>query len=531
MSKSYILNENSKKSNSPSHLKHILLDHQRAMLYRCITIENVIKKYKFPFGIMSDPAGSGKTLVALSLMVVEKKLNGFTNNIIIVPENILEQWITEIDRFTDLSYTVIQTKEDTEDIYTDIKDSDGDVIEIEEDLILMTSTVALNFFETIKHATSFPIHRIIIDEVDTLNEKKFKLPESIDCAIIWLISASVRELEDNEHKEYLGHTINVKDMDNVRCECDRDFLFKSIQIPTTNYIEYVCDSIIEELNLTDILNTHFPKVLKDINHLLFTTTKSIETNTVAKDEIEVVFNLLSNIRYNIKNMKIELDIINNNIRGGFNTPRYKRLKGEKEKIEKELDRNLNLLYDFKDLLANNSFRCFNCIKKVKQGKVCPECKVLFCSNCNLETCCVCNSVLETNEADYMEEVENNKQTIIKSIIGDLKGKKTLLYANTMGQFKILEKLLGDELNVKKFTSGNIKDMNKDLEDFKHTGEVLLVCRDYVFFGLNLEYVDFIIITHNVNEDVLRQIVGRGERYGRTTPLQVIKITNKNENIL
>ena len=109
-----------------------LLLHQKTALYEMVTLETKSthveycnKTIKSNVGYISDQPGSGKSLMILSLIASDHKINGFWNshlnalytmeglyldtNIIIVPPNILNQWKYYIANQTTFTYQVIDS--------------------------------------------------------------------------------------------------------------------------------------------------------------------------------------------------------------------------------------------------------------------------------------------------------------------------------------------------------------------------------------------------------------------------------------
>ena len=92
-----------------------LWSHQKKMVYRCLQIETMFNQLEqqrkgqrnpmaedIPetFGIMADKPGTGKTFVAVSLILSDLKNSKNQCNLIVVPQNIYTQWITSIERFS-----------------------------------------------------------------------------------------------------------------------------------------------------------------------------------------------------------------------------------------------------------------------------------------------------------------------------------------------------------------------------------------------------------------------------------------------
>jgi len=87
-----LLDTNSTRSLQPANAKIRLKPHQLAMLQRCKDIELLNKGY----GIMADKPGAGKTFVMLSLVLNDQQKE---LSIVVVPNNIYNQWIESIKSF------------------------------------------------------------------------------------------------------------------------------------------------------------------------------------------------------------------------------------------------------------------------------------------------------------------------------------------------------------------------------------------------------------------------------------------------
>jgi superfamily II DNA or RNA helicase len=84
-----------------------LWSHQKKMVYRCLQIESSFNQLDYlrkqkrnpmvedipeTFGIMADKPGTGKTYVAVSLILSDLKRSQNQCNLIVVPQNIYTQW-------------------------------------------------------------------------------------------------------------------------------------------------------------------------------------------------------------------------------------------------------------------------------------------------------------------------------------------------------------------------------------------------------------------------------------------------------
>ena len=59
-------------------------------------------------------------------------------------------------------------------------------------------------------------------------------------------------------------------------------------------------------------------------------------------------------------------------------------------------------------------------------------------------------------------------------------------------------------------------------------QILLLTTQYSASGINLENTSDIVLYHSMSEDKTKQIIGRGQRPGRTNQLHVWKLHYENE---
>ena len=79
------------------------------------------------------------------------------------------------------------------------------------------------------------------------------------------------------------------------------------------------------------------------------------------------------------------------------------------------------------------------------------------------------------------------------------------------------------------TSNTIQSTVNEYKNSNSKLSVLLLNARYYGSGLNLENTDDIVIFHRMNPDLEKQVIGRAQRMGRTTQLNIWKLLNHNEN--
>lgn len=110
------INHYSESIDHPDDLTIILKKHQLQIINKCIHIE---KEDLCHYGILCDKPGAGKTFAILGLIFASQK----KNNLIVIPQNLLNQWIHSIHQFSDglLTYKKIVSYEDILNFYDDKK--------------------------------------------------------------------------------------------------------------------------------------------------------------------------------------------------------------------------------------------------------------------------------------------------------------------------------------------------------------------------------------------------------------------------
>jgi hypothetical protein len=178
-----IIDKTSEKIEQPPKINIFLKDHQLAMVYKCQKIE----KYKMlKMGIMNDKPGTGKTYVILTLIYLSKK----KGNIIVVPQNIINQWISSIDNFssgsTKLNYKCFTNYEDIMQLYT------SSLLLYEYD-ILITTSLYYNVISTTMNSNFQFIERIFF----LLNLCTNVGSMMYNCSVEDILSAQIRNLLKN----------------------------------------------------------------------------------------------------------------------------------------------------------------------------------------------------------------------------------------------------------------------------------------------------------------------------------------------
>ena len=78
--------------------------------------------------------------------------------------------------------------------------------------------------------------------------------------------------------------------------------------------------------------------------------------------------------------------------------------------------------------------------------------------------------------------------------------------------------------------GNISDIDKSVNDYKYGDAKILLSNSTLFgCGMNFENSTDIIFVHKMNEDMEKQVIGRAQRMGRKSALNIIYLHYENES--
>lgn len=507
--KTWELNEKSEYIGQPNELKLELRHHQLCMLYKCLDIEKNAHSTKFPYGIMSDKAGAGKTGVMISLILCDKLLNGETLNLIVVPQNIHTQWMNEFEKFVGDSIKVKSFID-----YSDISMLyyDNDVL-IEND-VLVTTLAYYEMIISISNQVGININRIIFDEIDTLYdviqsiESKNKIYEAIkknkkegDNDVIkdiknvgyknnntWFISASFNNSISDEGFKYNDILISLDEISKIMCKCEDSFVDKSnFELLPPEKIIYYCD---------DITDLYFDYLSIDqldyLNSLSFQSIYNIN-NKKGKDSIEC--------------LKIIID--------DYYT-RYNQIINSKKSIESKINKSGDIKKQYETLSKEEKF-----YKKILEYFHKSKCE----KDCSDYYNCIIN---EIDKLDITNTKINKLNEILSNI--DKTKDKFLIFSDFSGSFNIVSKLLEEKnIKYKEIDGGNIKSINDSVESYKNRDtNVLMIDSLKQGCGMNLENTTHLIFLHKTSEILYNQIIGRAQRPIRDSRLNIYILLNKNE---
>ena len=557
------LNENSKTVKQPKQFVGELRQHQLAMFYRALSIEK--QQSEFAFGFLADRAGTGKTPVVISLMLADLQV-GYTDRqtLIVCPQNIMKQWISEIDRFSGGVLTVRELN------YNDVSDitSTGSLVTLRGYNVLM---ITQTFFETMTASLSSngsTIYRIVYDEIDTMDkdismfkEKKDMIkerreslikqnqnkdihildreridfvPPMIDRGLInritWFVSASIYNMIDPKTGFFfLGKQIPNSELQNLFVKCHNYFIDDNLPpMEDEEEVVYRCDCVADAFS-----NFLSVDQLDAMNSLSYDEVKLTSRRRVPNTDLELMTML-------VKQYYTEMDEI-------VDVISECEKKMEKMNIREDDTRHPIMVtiikkekkFDFNKKVVSGLHTISHRIntEHVSGGSRNGDTE----HNCQDEQECTIKAL----EVLYNSTVANSKLSVLREILKEIKRDtpipKILIFSDFQGSFKHIPRILDEsdiKLDYEDMCKGSPEGIAKAVSLYKGDLVVVPPRNVNVLFihsrldgcGLNLENTTHLIFLHRTDDRLRDQILGRAQRQGRVGVLKVISLYNENEDI-
>lgn len=585
----YELNEEDRMFTKQINCNIKLKNHQLTLLNACIEHENNglkieddnerFSNVRTNLGIIADKVGSGKSFVILSILlcnlrpqvsynytytygnnhllfetkpiVYEKELD---TNIIVCSYGLIKQWEHYIKTFSEnFSYTLINTTATLEKYKLSHEANEYQII-----------LVSANFYKNIASffiEKLYKVNRIFFDEVDTVCIPTAK---QIDARFYWLVSASYKNILYPYPKWHYDYSKSYMISSGIhgnafiknifaqfyRCLNDDEqkclskiilknsdtYVDKSYELPDIIKHTFICKTPIE----FHILNGITPiNILRSIHAGdMDTAIQYLNQGNVNKEE-HIITIVKQDTENKIQNSKIKLESTKNMIFGNEETKANKVALLEKEVMELE-DKLILLCKRISD-----SHLCTICYEPHKNKSITKCCKNSFCLECiciwlkNKQICPFCKKYLNVNDLyvvndNIIQPTEQlNKFEKLEILIHEILTKpnrKILIFSNYDITFQNISQIL-DKSNLSYDYLKGIG-INNIIHKYKTTttSKILLVNTKAYGSGLNLENTTDIIMFHKFDSQIEKQIIGRAQRPGRTTPLSLWYLLHTNEQV-
>ena len=599
------LDDSHPKCENVSELKIALMNHQKTSIYHAEMIErnegiridfkepeysafysrdeDIEQKRNiyFNFGIIACKVGSGKSFVALAIIIRNpllnfnrmvsshynsncfsfKKINTInytvSTNIILVPHNLFHQWQEYLTKTTSLDVIYISSK-----VTFDKFALTASIAEKFEELTinkvyLISAKQWNNFAEVWNTNIKKKVSRIFVDEVHSIN-----LPNSIRIKtnFLWFITSSVNDISNHRNYGFIRDTIDNYNILNgqminfIKIKNRDDYIDSSLQLlPSRERIVKCRSSII--LNIFEgIINQEVKDMLlaEDIqgvvNYLGITSINN-------QDIVNVI---CSNMEKDLENAKLmyrakeQMHYVNEQAKTeALQKAQEKitsiegKINGVKQRIiESNIDPIMFMEIENPVITAccNNKFDLESITNyydfQLKQtgrsiGINCP----------------LCRKPLDLKKLMYIGESKGGKteggvpatswvteehtkiENLEKILCNEIsKDKRILIFSEHEGNFDCYVKAFAKSgRNNLSAVKGSISHITSLLGKFNN-GEIpnLFLNAKYCGSGLNLEKTDVVIIMHKMTQDNIKQVIGRAQRIGRQGQLEVFFFYADNE---
>lgn len=545
------LNELDNSIPQPEMLGIELMEHQKKSIYEMIKLEKNgvvnIKNVMFydndnndlivntRIGILGDMVGTGKSLMIVSLCLMNKyvenreiyyssdkyvniiqsteKYEKKPNNLVIVPDNLVKQWEDFFKLANGLETITFKKNENTENC----------------DIIIIPITKLCIF---LKQYENIIWNRVIIDEAD-----RIKLNNNLIANFIWLVTGTPSGIALSKSKyikNFFGNNINWL-TDGLTIKNNNEYAISSMKLPVLNRIIITCKTPPEVNILQDIIPKSIIQMINAGN-----SDEAIKTLNCQVDTKDNIFKTIKKaIENNIYNKQLEIESEKKKKYGNVQYDNsLKKINQLNKSIEKLESRLKSIQTKIKD---SDEDICPICMGEIEKDPVILNCcGSMFCLECftctsaNKTTCPYCIRKISSKSMHIIgkksKKIQKHnlmfKNDALIDIIEKSKG-GVLFFANFENTFSKIKELMKN--NNIKYDILKEKSVDKIIDNF-NKGKIKVLMMNALNFGagLNLQKANNVIIYHRFTSEMEEQVIGRAQRIGRTTNLNVYYLIHNNE---
>ena len=545
------LNELDNSIPQPEMLGIELMEHQKKSIYEMIKLEKNgvvnIKNVMFydndnndlivntRIGILGDMVGTGKSLMIVSLCLMNKyvenreiyyssdkyvniiqsteKYEKKPNNLVIVPDNLVKQWEDFFKLANGLETITFKKNENIENC----------------DIIIIPITKLCIF---LKQYENIIWNRVIIDEAD-----RIKLNNNLIANFIWLVTGTPSGIALSKSKyikNFFGNNINWL-TDGLTIKNNNEYAISSMKLPVLNRIIITCKTPPEVNILQDIIPKSIIQMINAGN-----SDEAIKTLNCQVDTKDNIFKTIKKaIENNIYNKQLEIESEKKKKYGNVQYDNsLKKINQLNKSIEKLESRLKSIQTKIKD---SDEDICPICMGEIEKDPVILNCcGSMFCLECftctsaNKTTCPYCIRKISSKSMHIIgkksKKIQKHnlmfKNDALIDIIEKSKG-GVLFFANFENTFSKIKELMKN--NNIKYDILKEKSVDKIIDNF-NKGKIKVLMMNALNFGagLNLQKANNVIIYHRFTSEMEEQVIGRAQRIGRTTNLNVYYLIHNNE---
>jgi SNF2 family DNA or RNA helicase len=544
-------------------LKAPLFPHQKTSVYHMEYWEKNKKPYRQTFNnisvksniaILGDKPGYGKTrsviaLIANDKMEFSKKYvykqymeigaegsyvtfreetkKGFNCSLILASNSIIKNWEEELIN-TDLKFKILKTNKEI----NEVKPKNYDVL-------LVTDKMYNNLMD--KYPDSeYAWKRFVFDEAASIYIPSMR---SICAKFSWFVTATfpnIRAMIRGGRKCHymkqvfwnmsptLFYTLLVKNSDL--------YTTKSFTMPTNKIIIHKC--------ATSKLITFISQIVNDQEVLALLSAGDIEGAKLKLNNGEIIEGDLIDIILDKKESKLSdakfhLEKAEKAYEKHKNKTTEENLEKWRKTVE-DLEKQINESKNKYEELINDD--CFICCEN-KNSVIVGCCNNMFCEVCinklKGKPCPMCRSNLskvtkikkaKKGVKKSNKKIVNKAKTKTENIEEILKNKgKFIIASNSENSLKNMANFLNTKNYVYTFIKGTATQRMKSIDSFrKENVNIILLNSANNGAGINLPETTDIILLHEMEPSIEKQLIGRAERIGRIKQLNIHKLIDVNE---
>ena len=500
-------------------------------------------------------------------------------NLLVVPHGIMNQWTKYIEKDTELDYKVIKNKKGVEESINDVESYIENPIDnlhkIQCDLYIVSSSMYNKFVDVFYN---HHISRLIVDEVDSI-----KVPgsRSVQAEFTWFISSSKVILENPlgqarfEPYSYTGWNGNVYHVERrvITDKITHTGFFRDIltglsrsRITGRIYLNSDEEFVKKSFELPDYV-VNIIKCKNTTNHIILNGMVDQETmNMINAGDIEGAMENIGCEKHNEESLvkvvtkKLETELHDKRKELEYKSSiSYSTAQAKKQAIDKLVEEisAIEKKIECVKLRVIENTTCPVCCDEIDNRVIVTCCNNPFCFECismslsHKPQCPVCRADINmshiialeegepagSKEEEIKEETDEDREKIdnfkiyFEKIMSQGK-KKLLVFSEYERSFNKIKEYLSStdykfsELKGATTRIDNI--VNKFNIDKDERLDVLLLNAKYFGSGLNLENTTDIIFYHKMGDPMTKQVIGRAQRPGRTSPLNIWRLCYDNE---
>lgn len=494
----------------------------------------------------------------------------FKASLIVIPFSLCTQWEGYIKMFKgDLTYKIINKSKTLTEMVGRVKD----IVE-GTDIILVTSTFYNKFADMIKRE-KIKFQRIFYDEADTIHINNCC---QLDANFYWFVTASYGNLlypkgfakQERTLNRYIWCADGLKNTGFIKnvfidmhysiphvliktlvVKNSEAYVQHSIELPPINTFVVICKTPQSITVLNGIVDKNIISCLNagDVQRALQFVNPS---QKMSEDNIIAV--IVDKYTKQLGNIEVRKSILDQ-LHFDDEAERVRELQSLQVR-ESELKKNIALIKE----RIESANMCYICYEEHENKTIVNCCQNSFCFKCinmwlsRKAMCPLCKAKLSSDSLFILSNEKPNKvaeqEAIVEdTIIGGIKGfnrqnekiknmsvllngKKTakiLIFSSYDSSLDKIIPILEASTIKYEYVKGNGNHINSVIEKYRNGDvNVLLVNSRYYGSGFNMENTTDIIMFHKFETEIEKQVIGRAQRLGRTTPLNVWYLLHDNE---